>query len=70
LLVGATGLALLFTIGLTVLEIFVIHAVCRYCLVSAGIVALMFTLAVHHLRAANRREEVTEEGEWNEARTG
>ena len=53
LLVGLTGLALLFTLGLTALEVFVIHAVCRYCLVSAGIVIAMFALAVSYLRSAN-----------------
>ena len=54
LLVGLTGLALLFTLGLTALEVFVIHAVCRYCLISAAIILLMFVLAVSYLRAANR----------------
>ncbi len=54
LLLGLTGLALLFTLGLTALEIFVIHAVCRYCLVSAAIVLVMFVLAISYLRAANR----------------
>ena len=49
-MVGVTGLALLFTLYLTALEIFVIHALCRYCLVSAGIVLVMFTLAVSYLR--------------------
>ena len=54
LLVGLTGLAFLFTLGLTALEIFVIHAVCRYCLVSAAIVLVMFVLAIGYLRAAGR----------------
>jgi uncharacterized membrane protein len=54
LLVGLTGLALVFTLGLTALEIFVIHAVCRYCLISAGIILAMFVLAISYLRSANR----------------
>ena len=54
LLVGLTGVALLFTLGLTALEVFVIHAICRYCLISAGIILAMFVLAVSYLRAANR----------------
>lgn len=70
LLVGLVGLALLFTAGLTALEIFVIHAVCRYCLVSAGIIVLMFILAVYNLRQANRAGRALEGGEFNEARTG
>lgn len=54
LLVGTIALALLFTAGLTALEIFVIHAVCRYCLISAAIIVIMFVLAVVNLRDANR----------------
>ena len=54
LLIGVIGLALLFTAGLTALEIYVIHAVCRYCLVSAGIIVVMFVLAISYLRAVNR----------------
>ncbi len=53
LLVGVTGLAFLFSLGLTALELFVIHAICRYCVVSAVIVTLMFVLALNNLRTAN-----------------
>lgn len=59
-LVGTTGLALLFTAGLTALEVFVIHAICRYCLVSAAIIIIMFLLAVYYLRDANRSTSVSE----------
>ena len=52
LLAGVTAVALLFTLYLTGLEIFVLHAVCRYCLLSAAIVAAMFVLAASYLRAA------------------
>lgn len=61
LLVGITGVALLFTIYLTSLEIFVIHAVCRFCLVSAVIILLMFALSISYLRVAN--SEVIEDDE-------
>jgi uncharacterized membrane protein len=54
LLTGLTGLAVLFTAYLTALEVLVIHAVCRYCLVSAAIVAVQFVLAVTYLRARSR----------------
>jgi uncharacterized membrane protein len=47
---GVTGLAFLFTLFLTGLELFVIHAFCRYCLVSAVIIAVMFGLAISYLR--------------------
>ncbi len=53
LMVGLTGLAFLFTLGLTALEIFVIQAVCRFCIVSAAIITIMFILAISYLRAVN-----------------
>lgn len=46
LLLGLVGLAFLFTIGLTLLELLVIHAFCQFCLYSAAIVLVMFILAV------------------------
>ena len=49
LLVGTTGLAFLFSLGLTALELFVIHAVCRYCVVSAVLVTILFALAISYL---------------------
>jgi uncharacterized membrane protein len=57
LLVGLTGIAVLFTAYLTALELFVIHAVCRYCLVSAAIVLLMLILAISYLRGAGDEEQ-------------
>jgi uncharacterized membrane protein len=53
LLVAVTGLAFLFSLGLTALELFIIHAICRYCMVSAAIVTVMFVLAISHLRVAS-----------------
>ncbi|RMG94652.1 MAG: vitamin K epoxide reductase family protein [Chloroflexi bacterium] len=50
LMLGVTGIALVVTLVLTGLELFVIHAFCRYCVVSAVIVVLMFVLAVSYLR--------------------
>ena len=49
LMVAVTGLAFLFSLGLTGLELFVIHAVCRYCVVSAVFVTIMFALAINYL---------------------
>lgn len=51
LMVGVTGLALLFSVYLTALEVFVIHALCRYCIVSAIFVIVMFLMAVVYLRS-------------------
>lgn len=53
LMLGMTGLAFLFSLWLTVLEIFVIHAVCRYCVISATIVTVMFVLSISYLRSVN-----------------
>lgn len=50
LMIGLTGVALLFSVGLTVLELFVIHAICRFCIVSAVIVVIMFVLSLSYLR--------------------
>ena len=45
-LVVVTGAGLLFSIWLTYLELFVIHALCRWCLGSAAITVVLFGLAV------------------------
>ncbi len=54
LLAGLTGLAFLFSVGLSALELFVIHAICRYCVVSAVIITVMLILSIGHLRSAGR----------------
>ena len=58
LLVGVTGIAFLFSLGLTGLELFVIQAICRYCVVSAVIVTFMFILSISYLRQTNRDWQV------------
>ena len=50
ILIGLTGLAFGITAVLTALEAFVIHAFCRYCLVSAGIITIMLILSISFLR--------------------
>jgi uncharacterized membrane protein len=54
MLVGLTAVAFLFSLALTGLELFVIHAICRYCVVSAVITTVIFVLSLHYLRAVNR----------------
>ena len=54
LMIVLTGLAFLFSLGLTVLEIFVIGAICRYCVVSAIIVTSMFVLSLVYRRKLRR----------------
>jgi len=62
LMVGLTGVAFLFSLGLTGLEILVIKAICRYCVVSAVIATLMFILAVVYLRQLNDVDQEEELG--------
>lgn len=54
LMVAVTGLAFLFTLWLTALELLVIHAFCQYCVYSAVIVTVMFVLALLNLRSFRR----------------
>jgi len=55
LLVLLAGGALLFAAYLTGLELFVIHAICRWCVASAVIVVLIFALSVLDYRRLARR---------------
>jgi uncharacterized membrane protein len=50
LLAVLAGGAVLFTVYLTGLELFVIHAICRYCVASAVVILLLFLLAARDLR--------------------
>ena len=50
LLVLLSAGAVLFTAYLTYLELFVIHAICRWCVGSAVIILLIFGLALRDLR--------------------
>jgi len=49
-----TGVAFLFSLILTGLEIFVIHALCRYCIISALIATIMLILSISYLRSVNK----------------
>jgi len=50
LVLGGAGLGFFFTLVLTGLEAFVIHAFCRYCLVSAVLITIIFILAISYMR--------------------
>jgi len=54
-----TGWGVLFTLWLTYLELFVIHAICRWCVGSATMTVLLFVLAVWEWRV--------DSGEWRVA---
>jgi uncharacterized membrane protein len=47
-----SGGAVLFTLYLTYLELFVIHAICRWCVVSAVIIVMIFILSLRDRRRA------------------
>ena len=53
LLVAVTGFAVLFSLGLTILELLVIKAFCQYCVVSAVLVVILFGLSLSFLRSVN-----------------
>jgi uncharacterized membrane protein len=59
LLVAAVGLV--FELGMTWIELFVIQAVCPYCLMALGLIAATFVAALGAWRAARsaRRQEVS-----------
>ena len=51
-LVALTGWGVLFSAWLTYLELFVIHAICRWCVGSAVLTLILFVLAVLDYRAS------------------
>jgi uncharacterized membrane protein len=53
-LLGAV--AVLFTLYLKYLELFVIHAICRWCVGSAVLIVVFFTLIVLELRRVRRQQ--------------
>lgn len=53
-LVAMTGWGVAFSAWLTYLEIFRIHAICRWCVGSAAIVTVLFALALLDYRARPR----------------
>ena len=53
-LIGLTAWGFLFSAWLTSLELFVIHAICEYCVISASLVTVLFVLSVADLRGTVR----------------
>lgn len=49
-LVVMTGFGVLFSLWLTWLELFVIHAICTYCVTSAVLVTILFVISLLDLR--------------------
>jgi uncharacterized membrane protein len=50
ILTALSAVGVLFSAWLTYLELFVIHAICQYCVVSAIIVCLIFIVSIMDLR--------------------
>lgn len=57
LLLVLSGGAVLFTAYLTALELFVIHAICRWCVVSAVLIVAVFALALLDRRRGKTRPQ-------------
>jgi uncharacterized membrane protein len=53
-LIGVTGVGLLFSLWLTYLELFVIDAICQWCVISAILATLLFVLSCLDLREVTR----------------
>lgn len=53
-LTAASGLGVAFTLYLTYLELFVIHAICRWCVASGVIIMAIFVAAVLDQRRLSR----------------
>jgi uncharacterized membrane protein len=56
LLVALAGWSLLFSAWLTYLELFVIHAICIWCVTSALLWVVIFAVSAADLRAVSRAE--------------
>jgi uncharacterized membrane protein len=49
------GLGVVFTLYLTYIELFALHAICRWCVGSATIIVAIFAVALFDLRSPARR---------------
>ena len=58
LLLGVAGTGLIFSTYLTYLELFVIHAICQWCVVSAILVLIIFGFCIADYRDINRGSEL------------
>ena len=50
LLVAMTGFGVIFSVWLTYLELFVIHAICQWCVISAILATALFVISLLDLR--------------------
>ncbi|MDB4883895.1 MAG: hypothetical protein JWL95_2661, partial [Gemmatimonadetes bacterium] len=61
LLVGVTAIGLLFSLWLTYLELFVIDAICQWCVISAILATALFVLSCLDLRDLQRLIQTAED---------
>jgi uncharacterized membrane protein len=59
LLVLVSGVGVAFSAWLTSLELFVIHAICQWCVISAIIVTTIFVVSLLDLRAERNNRKIT-----------
>ena len=57
LLVGLSTVGVVFTVYLTYLELFVIHAICRWCVSSASVIAAIWIVSLLSLRSPAPRTD-------------
>jgi len=57
ILLGVTGVGLVFSLWLTYLELFVIHAICQWCVISAILATILFILSWLDLRELSVLQE-------------
>jgi uncharacterized membrane protein len=70
LLVWLTGFGLVFSLWLTYLELFVIHAICQWCVISAILATVLFVVSWLDLRELTRLAEATAEEAAERLREG
>ena len=69
-LVGITAFGLLFSVWLTYLELFVIHAICQWCVISALLATILFIVSWLDLRELTQLAEETAEEAAERLRNG
>ncbi len=70
ILVALTGFGLIFSLWLTFLELFVIHAICQWCVISAILATVLFILSWLDLRELTQLAEQTAEQAAERLRDG
>ncbi len=56
-LAGMAGAGFLFTLYLTYVELFLLHAICRYCVTSAGIITAILVVSLADLFKRRRAQD-------------